>query len=144
MGQVGRGGPRRRGPSEGRLRTTAFVLGLAALAGLAAPDRAAAQSSKPLPDTVDAYGMVFDQWVKDYEPKTAILVVRRGGKTVFAKGHGADPQKPTLIASLSKAITGACIATLIRDGKLSFATPLRDRSEERRVGKECRSRWSPY
>src|SRR3712207_7699413 len=24
------------------------------------------------------------------------------------------------------------------------ATPLRLRSEERRVGKECRSRWSPY
>src|ERR1035438_10910610 len=23
-------------------------------------------------------------------------------------------------------------------------TPLLDRSEERRVGKECRSRWSPY
>jgi len=31
------------------LRTTAFALGLVALAGLAAPDRAAAQSSKPLP-----------------------------------------------------------------------------------------------
>ncbi len=108
------------------LRTTAFALGLVALAGLAAHDRAAAQSPKPLPDTVDAYGIVFDQWVKDYEPKTAILVVRRGGKTVFAKGHGADPQKPTLIASLSKAITGACIATLVRDGKLSFTTPLRD------------------
>ena len=63
---------------------------------------------------------------RHYEPKTAILVVRRGGKTVFAKGYGADPQKPTLIASLSKAITGACIATLVRDGKLSFTTPLRD------------------
>ena len=24
------------------------------------------------------------------------------------------------------------------------ATPVRSRSEERRVGKECRSRWSPY
>ena len=24
------------------------------------------------------------------------------------------------------------------------ATDMRDRSEERRVGKECRSRWSPY
>src|SRR2546425_12116323 len=24
------------------------------------------------------------------------------------------------------------------------ASPLRPRSEERRVGKECRSRWSPY
>ena len=45
---------------------------------------------------------------------------------MFAKGSGADPQKPTLIASLSKAITGVCIATLVRDGKLSFTTPLRD------------------
>src|SRR2546429_4044833 len=26
----------------------------------------------------------------------------------------------------------------------SRATPVRARSEERRVGKECRSRWSPY
>ena len=26
----------------------------------------------------------------------------------------------------------------------SFASGLDDRSEERRVGKECRSRWSPY
>src|SRR2546429_429085 len=25
-----------------------------------------------------------------------------------------------------------------------WSTPLRVRSEERRVGKECRSRWSPY
>ena len=40
-----------------------------------------------LPDTADAYGIVFDQWVKNREPKTAILVVRRGGKTVFAKGY---------------------------------------------------------
>ena len=31
---------------------------------------------------------------------------------------------PTTWASLSKAITGACIARLIRDGKLSFETPL--------------------
>src|SRR5256885_11226500 len=29
-------------------------------------------------------------------------------------------------------------------GKVSFATPGNGRSEERRVGKECRSRWSPY
>src|SRR3712207_9277978 len=28
--------------------------------------------------------------------------------------------------------------------RLSAATPAYDRSEERRVGKECRSRWSPY
>ena len=32
-----------------------------------------------------------------------------------------------------------------KDGKcIDFAVYLNDRSEERRVGKECRSRWSPY
>jgi CubicO group peptidase (beta-lactamase class C family) len=45
---------------------------------------------------------------------------------VFAKGYGVDPMQPTLIASLSKPITGACVATLVRDRKLSFATRLRD------------------
>ena len=108
------------------VRTATFALGLAALAALLAHDRAAAQPRQALPDTVDAYGIVFDQWVKDRAPKTAILAVRRGGKTVFAKGYGVDPLKPTLIASLSKAITGACTATLVRDGKLTFTTPLRD------------------
>jgi hypothetical protein len=72
------GGAQRSAP-EGPFRSTAHH-GLrswtVALADLAAHD-AAAQSSKPLPDTVDAYGIVFDQWVKDYEFKTAILVVRR-------------------------------------------------------------------
>ena len=32
-------------------------------------------------------------------------------------------------------------------GKAEFLNPggsVKDRSEERRVGKECRSRWSPY
>ena len=27
---------------------------------------------------------------------------------------------------------------------LALAAPMTERSEERRVGKECRSRWSPY
>ena len=31
-----------------------------------------------------------------------------------------------MIASLSKPITGACVATLIRDGKVSFTTRLRE------------------
>jgi len=108
------------------LRAAALALRIFALASLAGLDRAAAQWPPALPDSADAYGIVFDQWVKNREPKTAILVVRRGGKTVFAKGYGADPMKPTLIASLSKAITGACVATLVRDVKLAFTTPLRD------------------
>lgn len=75
---------------------------------------------------VDRYGAVFDDWVARRHPNTAILVVRRGGKTVFAKGHNADPLKPTMIASLSKPITGACVATLVRNRKVSFTTRLRE------------------
>src|SRR2546426_12468758 len=33
---------------------------------------------------------------------------------------------------------------LLHDGVLMMLEPERLRSEERRVGKECRSRWSPY
>ena len=32
----------------------------------------------------------------------------------------------------------------IRNGKGEITTDTEERSEERRVGKECRSRWSPY
>ncbi len=122
---MGRGDPRRRGYPEVILRVAVAALGFLALAG-AAVDRAAAQTPKPPPGAVEAYGTVFDEWAKKREPKSAVLAVRRGGKTVFAKGHGADPLAPTLIASLSKPITGACIGTLVRDGKLTFTTPLRD------------------
>jgi CubicO group peptidase (beta-lactamase class C family) len=123
------GGSGGRSDRDVSLRAAALALGLFTLAIPAALDGAAAETTQspqtPLPDTAEAYGIVFDQWLKQRAPTTAILVVRRGGKTIFAKGYGADPQKPTLIASLSKAITGACVATLIRDGKLAFTTPLR-------------------
>src|SRR5690554_2471631 len=33
---------------------------------------------------------------------------------------------------------------MISDGELDLGVVIDDRSEERRVGKECRSRWSPY
>ena len=38
----------------------------------------------------------------------------------------------------------ACLLALLSRFDLSIHTLMRDRSEERRVGKECRSRWSPY
>jgi CubicO group peptidase (beta-lactamase class C family) len=112
----------------------AFLIGAAFAAasgdGAAAQTNALASVAMPepadaLPDTVDRYGMVFDAWVAKYQPKTAILVVRRNGKTVFSKGHNIDPSQPTMIASLSKPITGACVATLIGDRKLSFTTRLK-------------------
>jgi len=46
-----------------------------------------------------------------------------------------DPKVANVSCYMSRADTGGI------KGGLGFAE---DRSEERRVGKECRSRWSPY
>jgi CubicO group peptidase (beta-lactamase class C family) len=116
-------------------RAMVSALTIAALAAVMPVQRALAQSqtvASAMPGTpaaaasADQYGGVFDDWIAKHRPKTAILVVRRNGKTVFVKGHNADPLKPTMIASLSKPITGACVGNLIRDGKLSFTTRVRD------------------
>jgi CubicO group peptidase (beta-lactamase class C family) len=125
-------------PSFASSRAALAAAALASLAALSllegAPARAQAvaasttlsQPARAEPSSVDRYGAVFDDWVAKHAPNTAILVVRRDGKTVFVKGHNTDPLKPTMIASLSKPITGACISTLIRDGKLSFSTRVRE------------------
>ena len=107
------------------------TLAVAMLAGLGVPATAqtiaSADHDVPAPVTGAArYGAVFDQWVAKHQPHNAVLVVRRDGQTVFAKGEGADPMQPTMIASLSKPITGACVATLIKDGRVSFSTRLRE------------------
>src|SRR5262249_41162075 len=119
------------------LRISVGIAGLALLSGIARAEAASPlqtvsaspavpASDKPLPDTTARYSIVFDAWAAKWQPESAILVVRRNGKTVFAKGQNADPQQPTMIASLSKPITGACVATLIRDRKIAFSTRLRE------------------
>ena len=47
-------------------------------------------------------------------------------------------------AALAKKLTEVCPVNIFaqeKDGRLRI---VEERSEERRVGKECRSRWSPY
>src|SRR5260370_42239062 len=72
----------------------------------------------------------------------------------FCSSHGTS--YPNLISSLNATMTAkiqraATIHTFNTcsqsSGSFSWNTILREknlRSEERRVGKECRSRWSPY
>lgn len=115
------------------LLNIALALAVVAAAPIGTAGRAAAQAyaavSAPAdaqPSTVARYKQVFDRWLAKHQPKSAILVVRREGRTVFTEGHNADPAQPTMIASLSKPITGACVATLVRDGKVSFTTRLRE------------------
>ena len=52
--------------------------------------------------------------------------------------------KSTQSANLAGFLADAGIRTLLIDGDHAQPTASNIRSEERRVGKECRSRWSPY
>ena len=61
-------------------------------------------------------------------PRDIYRLKVRGWKTIF---HANGNQKK------------AGVAILISD-KMDFKIKTITRSEERRVGKECRSRWSPY
>jgi CubicO group peptidase (beta-lactamase class C family) len=86
---------------------------------------AAAAAPLVLPDGPDAYRIAADEWLKRHKPASFVLAVKRGGRIVHQQAQGASADQPTLIASLSKMITGLCVATLVRDGKLDFATPMR-------------------
>ncbi|MFL5100450.1 MAG: serine hydrolase domain-containing protein [Xanthobacteraceae bacterium] len=92
----------------------------AALAPLIA---AAAETS--LPATPEAFGQVLKIWAAKHRINRAFVVVRREGRIVHRSAFGgANPDAPVHLASLSKAITAACVATLVRDGKLGFGTPI--------------------
>lgn len=116
------------------IRHRLFIVAAAALSLAGGAALAQTARTGPLSDwrtqdgvsePLDGYAAAFDAWLYEHQPETAMLIIRRGGRTVYARGVGADPFAPSLIGSMSKAITGACVATLIRDGKLTFETPMR-------------------
>ena len=47
-------------------------------------------------------------------------------------------------AGIAQLCVEAGVDTVGREVTAELGEKARDRSEERRVGKECRSRWSPY
>src|SRR3712207_7147012 len=63
----------------------------------------------------------------------------------YQQGYGPEPEFPTRLGGVRGA---RCVEPeALPDGRpaqITFVTVDNDRSEERRVGKECRSRWSPY
>ena len=69
----------------------------------------------------------------------ASLTLRRVGGSVVAT-------IPKTLLELLNAKEGDTVEYTFDDGKLIIESrqKKRRRSEERRVGKECRSRWSPY
>src|SRR5262249_9617630 len=90
---------------------------------LAAVTTAAAQTLAAA--TPEAFGQALKARAGKYGAKRASVIRRHDGRIVHGTAiGGADPDVPVHLASLSKAITAACTATLIRDGKLAFDTPI--------------------
>src|SRR3712207_6997106 len=58
---------------------------------------------------------------------------------IVSRGDGTDPEREALLADSVGPALLVVLETLSPAERLAFV-----RSEERRVGKECRSRWSPY
>ena len=85
------------------------------------------------------------------------MVARRARLAVFGVGsvEGALPSQVYVAGHLSRqdlavacreeVVGDVCTVLLRADGSWgNIKLNADDRSEERRVGKECRSRWSPY
>ena len=79
------------------------------------------------------YGWIFDSHVLWQEPYPLLTLMAANTRHMRFGTCVTNPvvRDPTVTASL--------LATLNRISRGRM-----DRSEERRVGKECRSRWSPY
>jgi len=78
-------------------------------------------------------------------------VIEVHGSSIVTSYWNLGSVKATGIYTIKDGVLGMRNARLIKgstdlsgDGFVDFRNELYDRSEERRVGKECRSRWSPY
>ena len=75
-------------------------------------------------------------------------VLARGGAFII-DGDRAASIRDRAIIQHGHPLAGDALSHQAREGRRALAVeialqPVADRSEERRVGKECRSRWSPY
>jgi len=98
--------------------------GACIMAGLIAPVLVGVASAGP-ETAAQAFGSALKTWAAEHRIKRAFIIVRRDGRTIAKSAiGGADADAPVHLASLSKAITAACVATLVRDGNLAFTTPV--------------------
>jgi CubicO group peptidase (beta-lactamase class C family) len=85
----------------------------------------AARAGDNLAQVATSLDATMREFMRDYSVPGAALAAMEDGTIVKSLGYGGmDPAKPARLASLSKAITGVCIARLIDEGRLSFTTPL--------------------
>jgi CubicO group peptidase (beta-lactamase class C family) len=108
------------GTAKGRaVRLLALVLLHAALL------LCAGSSADAREGLAEAADRAFRAWMRSAGVRDASLAVMAGDTFLGAFGYGArGAEEPAPLASLSKAITAACVGTLVDAGRLSYATPL--------------------
>ena len=77
-------------------------------------------------------------WLKDFVDLENITV-NRLCEALVSVGFEVEE-----VIELGREISNVVVGEIISMEKHPDADKLKVRSEERRVGKECRSRWSPY
>src|SRR5256885_7916021 len=75
---------------------------------------------------------------------TDLMLQQTSGLELLKRIHDTSPMLPVIVLTQYGSIDSAVTAT--RLGAVDYVTKAFrvERSEERRVGEECRSRWSPY
>ncbi|HZO44847.1 MAG TPA: serine hydrolase domain-containing protein [Xanthobacteraceae bacterium] len=100
----------------------------ALLAGVlitAAPLGAPAHAQVAAHPSATVFNTSFRAWMTQFEvPSASLAIMKDGHLTATFGAGGMDAAAPAAIASLSKAITGACIAQIVDSGRLSFNAPL--------------------
>lgn len=76
------------------------------------------------PERLAAMEAAWREWAAQSGIAHSTLAIGYVGQPVRTAGKGWDADRPGVLASLSKAITGACAADLVSQGKLSFDTTL--------------------
>ncbi len=68
----------------------------------------------------------FENWMTQQGVTEGSIAVIEGNSPVLTKGYGRDADAAVTLASLSKALTGACVAVLQQEGVFDLDTPISD------------------
>lgn len=103
-------------------RRVAVLAGLLLTAAPFGTPADAQVAGNPLTSTFSAS---LREWMSQYQVPAASAAIMKEGRLMSTSGFGGmDAAAPARIASLSKAITGVCIAHLVDAGRLSFTATL--------------------
>jgi CubicO group peptidase (beta-lactamase class C family) len=102
-----------------------YVALLAGVLMTAVPFGAPADAQVAAHPSATAFSTTFRTWMSQYEVPAASLAIMKDGHLMATLGVGGmGAAAPAAIASLSKAITGVCVAQIVDSGQLSFSAPL--------------------